>query len=109
MRCANARILCVGDWCTFPFHRAFAAFPQGACRAAADVWRPCARVGGGVGAPQGQEPQPCHHAYMGNKERNAGKTMKDAAAAWNAVRQSSGARDYASSIVRTRTGPPSAV
>jgi len=47
--------------------------------------------------------------YMGDKERNAGKTMKDAAAAWNAVRQSSGARDYASSIVRTRTGPPSAV
>ena len=47
--------------------------------------------------------------YMGDKERNAGKTMKDAAAAWNAVRQSSGARDYASSIARTRTGPPSAV
>ncbi|MCW5235613.1 hypothetical protein D5047_04525 [Verminephrobacter eiseniae] len=47
--------------------------------------------------------------YMGDKERNVGKTMKDAATAWNAVRQSSEARDYASSIARTRTEPPSAV
>lgn len=44
--------------------------------------------------------------YMNDKERNAGKTMKDAAAAWNAVRQSCGPRDYASSIARTE--PPSA-
>ncbi|WP_323493293.1 DUF6434 domain-containing protein [Undibacterium sp. CCC3.4] len=36
--------------------------------------------------------------YMRDKQRNAGKTMKDAAAAWNAVRQSCGPRDYASSI-----------
>ncbi|SHM70252.1 hypothetical protein SAMN05192549_102270 [Duganella sacchari] len=39
-------------------------------------------------------------AYLADKPRNAGKTMKDAAAAWNAVRQSCGPRDYASSIAR---------
>ena len=42
--------------------------------------------------------------YMRDKERNAGKTMKDAAAAWNLVRQSCGPRDYASSIASAK--PP---
>ncbi|WP_374562010.1 DUF6434 domain-containing protein [Ideonella sp.] len=36
--------------------------------------------------------------YMRDKERNHGKTLKDAAAAWNELRQSCGPRDYASSI-----------
>jgi hypothetical protein len=36
--------------------------------------------------------------YMRDKPRNEGKTLKDAAAAWNALRQSRGPRDYASSI-----------
>lgn len=36
--------------------------------------------------------------YMRDKERNQGKTLKDAAAAWNELRQSCGPRDYASSI-----------
>lgn len=36
--------------------------------------------------------------YMRDKERNHGKTLKDAAAAWNELRQSRGPRDYASSI-----------
>lgn len=36
--------------------------------------------------------------YMRDKERNPGKTLKDAAAAWNTLRQSCGPRDYASSI-----------
>lgn len=36
--------------------------------------------------------------YMRDKPRNEGKTLKDAAAAWNALRQSCGPRDYASSI-----------
>lgn len=36
--------------------------------------------------------------YMRDKARNHGKTLKDAAAAWNALRQSCGPRDYASSI-----------
>ncbi|MDI9330997.1 MAG: DUF6434 domain-containing protein [Alphaproteobacteria bacterium] len=36
--------------------------------------------------------------YMRDKERNHGKTLKDAAVAWNELRQSCGPRDYASSI-----------
>ncbi|WP_265302770.1 hypothetical protein [Verminephrobacter eiseniae] len=36
--------------------------------------------------------------YMRDKERNHGKTLKNAAAAWNELRQSRGPRDYASSI-----------
>lgn len=36
--------------------------------------------------------------YMRDKERNHGKTLKDAAAAWNELRQSCGPRDYASSV-----------
>jgi hypothetical protein len=43
---------------------------------------------------------------MGDKERNAGKTLKDAAAAWNAVRQSEGPRDYASSVARAKPAKP---
>jgi hypothetical protein len=43
--------------------------------------------------------------YMRDKPRNAGKTMKDAAQAWNDVRQSCGPRDYASSIARASQGP----
>jgi SAP domain-containing new25/Domain of unknown function (DUF6434) len=41
--------------------------------------------------------------YMRDKPRNEGKTLKDAAAAWNVLRRSCGPRDYASSIV-TREG-----
>jgi hypothetical protein len=44
-------------------------------------------------------------AYLADKPRNAGKTMKDAAAAWNLVRQSCGPRDYASTIADTTTSP----
>lgn len=36
--------------------------------------------------------------YMRDKERNHGKALKDAASAWNELRQSRGPRDYASSI-----------
>ena len=43
--------------------------------------------------------------YMRDKSRNAGKTIKDAAQAWNDVRQSCGPRDYASSIARASAGP----
>ncbi|WP_431819482.1 DUF6434 domain-containing protein [Burkholderia sp. F1] len=36
--------------------------------------------------------------FMRDKPRNEGKTLKDAAASWNALRQSCGPRDYANSI-----------
>jgi len=42
--------------------------------------------------------------FLADQSRNAGKGIRDAAAAWNEVRQSCGPRDYASSIARA--SPP---
>ena len=44
-------------------------------------------------------------AYLADKPRNAGKTIKDAAAAWNAVRRSCGPREYAGSVAQDAPGP----